>query len=551
MSNTGALIKLELKARYGMRGVPRKKAIIKYTLSTLLFGGIYVLLMFGIKALIDMFHVYHMDYQFMLTYHAVFEIGMLVIGISSTVRSLYHSGDNELLLRFPVTGRSMYVAKAITLTVGAAVATLTLLLPPAVMFGIATNAKWGYYVTLPVYLAISAAFPMSIANMLAIPSMELGAKIKHFHLFNLIVSVVLVGGFFAAYVTLFESVVGFLRGESLSVMREGGMQKLGFLHYVYPLSLPVDMLFGNTSQMVLRKASVAPTGFAVSIPVSLVETALALVGSWLVTRKWYLSTVLKNIEAEKASFERHTRNKKRGVIASIFHREFLDIFRSNNHSFQYLAMACAAPVMVYFCNRLAIDVGSKALDQVTVPALTMLVLFIFVTITVSFAGSCVSREGEAFYLTKISPAAVRWQILVKMGLYLLVAAGSIIISMVVVMATKQVPVGYGFGIMAIGLMFALALTAFAIKLDMVHPLFPVGGDGEKAGGSLGTLATLGVGLVLSALLGFFGLIGSAMPTIGAPFTFGMEALVVFVLAAAAVTWLSVGLSKSYDRIEQR
>lgn len=551
MSNTVALIKLELKARYGMRGVPRKKAILKYTFSTLLFGGIYVLLLFGIQSLISMFHVYHMDYQFMLAYHAVFEVGMLAVSISSTVKSLYHSGDNELLLRFPVTGRSMYIAKAVTLAVGATIATLTLLMPAAVIFGVTANVGWRYYLLLPVYLAVSGAIPTIVANLLAIPAMEIGAKIKHFHLFNLVVSVILLGAFFAVYVTLFETVVGFLQGESLTVMSEGGMKKLGFLHYIYPLSLPVDMLVRTVPDNILRKMTESPEPLALSIPVSLAEVALLGVASLLVIRKWYLSTVLKNIEAESASFVRHTRNRQRGVIASIFHREFLDIFRSNNHSFQYLAMACAAPVMVYFCNRLAIDVGSTSLDKVTVPALTMLVLFIFVTITVSFAGSCVSREGEAFYLTKISPAAVKWQILVKMGLYLLVAAGSIIISMTVVMATKQVPVSYGFSIIGIGLLFALALTAFAIKLDMVHPQFPVGGDGENAGGSLATIATLGIGLVLSVLLGLVGLVGSALPTIGAPFTLGMEAVVVFALAAAAVTWLSVGLSKSYNKIEQR
>ncbi len=551
MSNTAALIKLELKARYGMRGAPRKKAIIKYTLSFLLFGGIYALLLFGVNSLIAMFHVYHMDYQFMLTYHLVFEVAMLVLAISSTVKSLYHSGDNELLLRFPVTGRSMYIAKVVTLAVGLSIATLALLLPVTIMFGIAINAGWRFYLLMPVYLAISMIIPMTVANLLAIPAMEVGARVKHFHLFNLVVSVVLLGAFFAAYVSLFEMVVNFLKGESMRLMSESGLQNLDRLHYAYPLSLPVDMLMTFAPQNVLAKMTIKPSSLALSVPVSIGETLLLIAASLFVTHKWYLVTVLRNIEAESASFVHHTRNKRRGTIASIFHREFLEIFRSNNHSFQYLAMACAAPVMVYYCNRLAIDVGSKALDQVTVPALTMLVLFIFVTITVSFAGSCVSREGEAFYLTKISPAPVKWQILVKMGLYLLVAAGSIVVCMTVVMATKQLPVGYGFAIMGIGLLFALALTAFAIKLDMTHPQFPVGGDGENAGGSLATITTLGVGLILSALMGLAGLVGSAMPTIGAPFTLGMEALAAAVFAAAALAWLSVGLSKSYDSIEQR
>lgn len=535
MNNTLALIRLELKARYGLSGVTRKSVILKYVLGVVFFGLIYALFLFGLYTIVSMFHVYEMDYHFLLLYVLLFAIVMVAVGVSTTIKNLYHSGDNELMLRFPVTGRTMYIAKMVTQTISSVAMVLLGFLPVLIMFGVTINANALYWGMTPFALAFMVAIPMALSNLLAIPVMAVNAKVSHFHLANLVVSVALVAGGFALYMVIFESVVGFLRDQSAAVFSQDGLQWLVALRHVYPVSCIADILLGKR--------------LALAWPLLLGSSAICIAGSLLVTAKFYLTTVLRHIEAGGASFEHRTVNRCRSAVGSIFRREFLDIFRSNNYSFQYLVMACAAPVMVYSCNRLAQFVGSQTLDLVTLPALTLLVLFIFITITVSFAGSCVSREGEAFYLTKINPVPAYYQVLVKATLYIIVAVASIVVSMVVVMATKQMYVSYSFGIMGIGILYAVGLTAFAVKLDMTRPQFPVGGDGELANGNFATFVTLFVGMAISVLMGLFGLVGSALWN--PPFTFGMIGVMVFVLAAAAVCWLLIRVRKAYDKIVQR
>ena len=212
-------------------------------------------------------------------------------------------------------------------------------------------------------------------------------------------------------------------------------------------------------------------------------------------------------------------------------------------------MAIAAPIMVYSCNKLAGTVAENSLDVITKPMVTMLVMLIFITITVSFAGSCISREGGAFYLTKVSPVPVGLQVLVKTGLYLFVAFISIIVSLGVVMIAKNLSVKDGFIIMGNCVLFAVALTAFAVRLDIAKPQFPIGGEGEVVNGTFATFITLFIGFVLAVAVGIFGLVGFVIwyP----PFTYGMLTLINGLLMIDALCWLLIRLPYYYNKISMR
>lgn len=112
-------------------------------------------------------------------------------------------------------------------------------------------------------------------------------------------------------------------------------------------------------------------------------TGVLGIGAYFVTTRTYYKTILKGIETEKVSFHKKLPNVCRSVFGTLVHREFYLILRSFNYSFQYLAMAVAAPVMVYFCNNLAATMGKNTVGAAIVPGLTLLVITIFVTIIVS------------------------------------------------------------------------------------------------------------------------------------------------------------------------
>ena len=577
MNTYKSLLRLEFKSRYGNSGQSIGVRISKSLPALLFFGLIYSLYVYGIKVLCEMFHLHGLEYEFLLLFIALSQLIFIVSGISSVVKTLYYSGDNELLLRFPVSGEAVFGAKMTFLVVVQAAITIAIMLPTLVLFGLEIAAPWTFYFCIPFVIILSVIFPIGVSNILAIPFMMIGGRVKNKFGGSLLGNVCLVAGGFAVYMGIVQSVVNFLQDQSLSFFSPETIQVVSkILKYVIPFKWFADFMYGQN--------------LAVAIPCTLAVMAFVIFFATLVIKKLYMKTIIRKLEGTTSAFvkdnskkvkiqtffcrvaekicilfgqkekaerikEKYTslspspKNKKHSVLYAVFKREFLDIFRSKNYSFQYLCMAVAGPVMVYFCNRLCISMGEASFAEDIVPAICMVVMILFVTIIVSFAGSCVSKEGDNFYLTKISPVPPYVQVLVKVALYLVVALASTVITTIVVITTGQIRYSYCLVILGICSMLAIALTCFAVKLDIIKPSFPVGGDGELINGNFATFVTMAVGLVLAVGCGIFGIVGIFFWGVG--FTLGMIATVVGALMIASVCWLLIGITKSYDKIMQR
>lgn len=111
MHSIKSLFRLELKARFGHKGVKFSSLAIKFSLIGLFAGVIYAIYIFGVNSFIQMFHLYELDYEFIQMFITLAQVILIAFGVSSVIKTLYYSGDNELLLRFPVSGEAVFIAK--------------------------------------------------------------------------------------------------------------------------------------------------------------------------------------------------------------------------------------------------------------------------------------------------------------------------------------------------------------------------------------------------------------------------------------------------------
>ena len=537
MKEFKTLFRLELKSRFGTRGTGKPLfTALKIAVIVALVALVYAAYIFGIKQLVAMFHLYEMSTEFLVLFIALSQLILTLFGISSVIKNLFRSGDNELMMRFPVSAGAVFAAKISIFVLYQVAFALLLELPVFIIFGLTTGQIWSYYVLLPVVLIFTIVLPLSIANLLAIPVMQISARTKNMFTLSLLVSVIMVAVGFAIYMALIQGVVDYMKEEAMSFFSRETMGIVADVaKYLYPSNWFAYMLIGEWR-----------VGASL---LSLLVVALFATGAIILNKKLYLSTILRDIEGNGATFTKVTKNRVRSPSWSIFRREFLEIFRSSNYSFQYLCMAVAAPVMVYSCNKLAASMGENTIGAVIVPALALMVMMIFCAIILSFAASSVSREGENFYLTKIAPVSYRMQVLIKIALYLAVSTASILVTTVMIWVTGQVKVEFAFSAAGIAFLVSVAVTCFAVKLDVNRPQFSVGGDGELSVGNLSTFVTLFVGFALSVLYGLFGMVGVFLW--GMTMAFCILAGVSFLLAVGAVVWLLVGLDKRYDKISSR
>lgn len=552
------LLRLELRSRFGSRVETPVKTHIGRALNILFTLIVYGILVLGIYYLADMFIVRsELRYEFLVFSTMFTMVIATAVAIGNVVKNLYMSGDNELLLRFPVNGAEILIAKSIYCFIHNLIINALLILPFYIVFGVVTKAGAGYYFASIGVMILAVLLPYFVANLVAIPVMILTNFVKNQFLLVLIILIGLICAGFILYMTALKGILNYLGEEQVNLF-SGAMilQYRSVAAKCYPFKWYATLLSGT------------PYGFSsaevgLSFLYIFLMTAAVGVAAYFVTAKFYYKTILNGIETEKVSFHRKTPNTCRTIFGTLLHREFYLILRSFNYSFQYLAMAVAAPVMVYYCNDLAATMGKDSVGAAIVPGLTLMVIIIFVAIIVSFASTSISREGNAFYHTKIIPVSYTVQVSVKLFLYAIVATASVVLSCIVVAAafgTEQAgnllsPLDIGC-IFAISEMTVLSLTCLAIWADVRSPIFNVVGDGELVSANKNLALSLLVGILVAVVYGAVAMILGFLPIEIGGFSvvdglgdvYLILSMVSLVILGISLTMLYVNLDKRYQKI---
>ena len=562
MQSVKTLFRLDLLSRFGSthkRGV--KYRIMQYS-NYLFFVAIYALLIYGIYFLTKMFAGDGgLRIEFLTIATTITMVIATAISTGTVIKNLYQNGDNEMLLRFPVSGKEILVSKTIYCYLHNLIVCALLMLPFFISFGAVTHARVGDYFAYFAVTFLCTFLPFFIANIIAVPVMKLMNVVKNQFLIVLILTIIAICGIFVFYLTSLSTFLNYLRREGESLISSGTIQHFqNFASAAYPFRFYAELINGklygglSSGQLALR-----------FLYIFLINAALGVI-AYFVTTKEYYKTILYGIETEKASIHRTVKDKQCPAPWALFRREFYLILRSFNYSFQYFAMACAAPVMVFFCNRLAASMGTESLGTNIMPGLTLMVIIVFVTIVVSFASTCISREGNCFYHTKVIPVSYMTQTLVKFALYGGVASISVALCCMVsgIYYTTDAG-GHALSAKDVGSIFAIceilviSLTSLYMLLDIKSPTFNVGGDGELVSANKNVALAMSVGIVVAVLYGVFAMVFSFIPltignwkvtTLGGDISniYLILALISLVLLGANLSALFVNLNKKYQNI---
>lgn len=535
MNNIITLLKLEFKNKYGSVG-GSGKSVAKVLVSLVFYAAIIAVLFFGAQTLFRMFDTAGMAYEALVFFYTLIFLFLLFTGISSTIKVLYYKGDNLILMRFPVKGSEIFISKTLFLFSSQLIMTATLVIPFMIAYGTVVEVNTYFYSMIPVVIVFLVFIPFFLSNLLAIPIMQLTNKIRNKYMLLLILMSLLIAGVFAAYMLIFSRIVEFLQDSSYSVFSDEVVVIIkGAVVYFYPTKFFADILTAHEQYY--------------AYPVLIMLTAICLCGTILVIAKLYQRTLLSNVELEGSAFKHKTRNHKRTVFGTLLKKEFIQVFRSVNYSFQYFALACSMPVMVYFCNEIASQIGKNNIGDQINTGLTILVMMIFATVTASFSATSVTREGRNFYQTKTMPVSIHTQLFAKFIMYMVVSVGSNVICIVVLIATKMMDYQTALWVFGIVQCFSVALTLRSMKFDIKKPCFSLVGEGEVVNNNVNTTRSIGFGFVVAIVNG---VVAMLIPYL---FVAGVELIVCSVITGLitvyCVTVYFFKLKKSYGAIVNR
>ena len=553
--NIRTLLRLEIKNRFSNYSLTDFKSYLKLLFTIVLLGAVIYAIYWVAGLFFEMFETGGMLYEALVLLVTAIFIFMLFTGISSTIKVLYYKGDNEILMRYPVSGAEVFISKTLFLFLSQFIVTTVVMAPFLVAYASVSGLGAAFYVKIPVPILLMVFINFFLSNILAIPIMHLTNRIRNKFILIIIGLAILVTAGFALYMLLFNSMVTYMNDTAFSVFSDEMVAVIETVaKWLIPAKYFADVMVGKE--------------LYIAYPALIGMLGLTLIGMIFIIYFLYAKTLLNNVEVEGSAFKHVTKNRRRPIFVTLLRKEFLQVFRSVNYSFQYFVLACAMPVMIYFCNEITGRLGENQIGEQIALGMTMLVMLIFATVITSFAATSTSREGDNFYHTKVAPVSIQKQLFAKFTMFFLVSVAANAVCAVVLYFTKQVNLTDAIWLFVMVELVAIAETLIAMRMDIAHPYFNLSGEGEVVNNNASTTLAVAMGFAVAVVIGiicmFLGYLGNTGFSIEIPYAimdqpigkiefttaymyYAVTALVC-VFFVAAVLRYSIGLKKAYNKI---
>ena len=172
---------MEFRGQFGLGKNPSKKAWGVFALNLIFDALIYcvfLLAMYFVSKMI-LTGTVPMQYEFLVVATAASMLVQLLTCTGNLIKVLYYDVDNELLMRFPIDGMELFLAKATFVFLNNLIISFVFTLPFYVYYGVFTNAGAGHYVGSIAAALFISFIPFFIANLIAVPVMHLNNLIRN------------------------------------------------------------------------------------------------------------------------------------------------------------------------------------------------------------------------------------------------------------------------------------------------------------------------------------------------------------------------------------
>ena len=507
----------------------RLKKILVLIIGALFLETIFI---YAVNTIMRVFISENMQHEFITIFCFFMMLLHLVVGVTMAAKTLYIKVDLSLL-KLPVSGFNVFFAKFVYMLLKQLFYSLVISLPIFILFGVKTSQTLLFWLLLLPNVLFLPIIPFLISILLSVPVMWIIKIFKNKFIILLAFYTILLVIGFTLYIYVLKFILNILdSGNAAEVFDSSTVMAIKqFSSYLYlPLLFKNSLLFYN---------------FWRSAVINLAFTVVLAVVIYIFAEKCYFNFIISS--KNQSIFKRKTKIAHQDPTYALMSKEFKNIFRSTNYAFQYLTVVITTPLMVYFSSTIASSVGAPVLGEGVLPGIVVLILIMFLSMGTSFSATSVTREGKTFYLSKIMPVTFTKQIVVKFIIYLIISIPAIFIS-TFVLAIAGILDYIAALLIAVSLSFVIiGNICNSIMMDIKRPQFQYLENGEVASNNRNTSASIGIGFVISFIMGVGGIILSFFVSIPSMymvlFGFGVP------FAAIEVFRLFYHLEKKYESIE--
>lgn len=434
-----------------------QKKIISFITTFIIYLFIMGIVIFLFTGLIRGFSQYGLAQELLVIFLAFSVLIQIFSGIKPVIKYLYQNQDYYILQPLPVKGADVIIVKMVVLYIRELLLSMILMLPLVISYGIVINAKISYYALLPLVLILIPIMPLSISVLLALPIMKLSKLFDYFRIIKPFIGAIFLVFIFLVYQDILDIIVGLMNENRLQfIFNLSNAEKMErFAGYLYPLNLFGKIL--NGKRIILNL-----------LLVFLISAGLSVLTIYI--NQLNFENSVKNFHSKnglKAKSKHYLR--KPNPIKALYKKEMLTVFRSREMTFSYLSVLLTLPLIGYLLVSVINDVVIKMYGDTYLLPFVILFITLLVGLCNSFACTIISKEGYKLNILKTLPISFRKQIKVKVVFASVMMHFSLIITVLVLIISKEIKLIDGFLIWLICGICSQSLIIDAVNNDLKKP----------------------------------------------------------------------------------
>lgn len=467
------LVKMQLKDKLDTSWTKSVKNIIRTVVLTLLkiiavgaigFVVLYLLSFLGIYGPWNAYQVVTV----------VLAISLLLSLISCTTgltNSLYFSDDNKVLITLPVSANKLFISKIIVYYIAELKRSLTFLMPIVIACCIMLLTKNKINVSVFLWMWIPLIFivalPVLLGALLSIPFMGIKILLNKVPVLKIILYTLLT----IIGVALILFLIGLIPNniDFIQQIKEISDAIKGFLKKVTDVLVIekqlVYLLIGDLKNNNMY-------GFTWWIPLRFIVLAASLVvlffTSYFISRPLFLNMMSKSFE-RNASLTKSAKNKKHSKFFTFINKELKINFRNLKVSVTLIVMYIIIPILILLLNKIFGAIDKSSLGETLACAFNMFMITLLFLSTNGMVASMYSKEGKAAYIKKTKPIYVKYPLLAKLSLNIILSIPTIFITVAIFGYYTNFKIWdtilFGFGILTLHIGHML----YSANLDIMNP----------------------------------------------------------------------------------
>ncbi|WP_427339744.1 putative ABC transporter permease subunit [Caloranaerobacter sp. DY30410] len=426
------------------------------------------------------------------------QIVIFLFGIVYVMSKFYFSDDLNILIPLPIKPSNIITAKFITLVVNEYLIILPIMLPIIIIFGIRSQTDLLYWIYSIGILLLLPIIPLGLASIIVMIFMKYTnikgkrdlLRVIGMTLLIIVILIIQLGIQF----TMKDVPYGSEEQYIAEMVKENNSFIKSFKN-VFPPSRWAAIALANSQKLQ------GFTSFVLFVISSILVFYMMIIFGENIFYKGVIGgeEVLTKRKLSKKELEKDIFKSRHPIIA-IFYREIKILLRTPVFFVNSIVPIFIIPVIIIFpaiANNGFIDAiqGFCVEENISLFNLILIGFVIFIAATNSIASTSFSREGKQFWISRIVPIRVGYQLIGKILLSILLQLLTIVVILVAVSIFIRLKLSTVIIVLILGLLGSIPVFEIGLFIDITRPLLDWDNPQKAMKQNLNVLFSMLLGMV--------------------------------------------------------